>query len=325
MNVAVSPKENWIGEIIRPPATGRLRSVFLCTALAPCIMPNSRNFKSMSSLPPYPLSKTMRTVRTDLVDEMKPSESFWSSHNNHRRTSPFRTTLGLLCQRSLTSSAVIYNVVICRRFCVRIKIIRFCSAPPGPPARPLIGEAPGLRVVVFFSSTTSLLNISHIRKVCRCAPRAARRLSCPSSGENDGGFSIISYPRHGRPFNRCLWSTGLEKSPGKLQHSPPFIIPSPGSVHALSSKCLVPIQTGSLGEKLTRADIEVEALLPAPKLLGRPTVLSSHIAPQCFLASSQRATKHLSVEFAKTIDALLTDNPKIYSPQSNTPDESPRW
>ena len=254
----LSPKENWIGEIIRPPATGRLHSVLLCTALAPCIMPNSRNFKSMSSLPTYPPSKTMRTVRTDLVDEMKPSESFWSSHNNHRRTSP------------VSHDACFVSTVVGL----------FCS----------------------------------------------RRLSRPSSGENDGGFSTIFYPRHGRPFNRCLWSTGLEKSPGKLQHSPPFIIPSPGSVHALSSKCLVPIQTGSLGEMLTRADIEVEALLPAPKLLDRPTVvLSSHSAPQCFLAFSQHATKHLPVEFAKTIDALLTENPKIYSPQSNTPDESLHW
>lgn len=42
------------------------------------------------------------------------------------------------------------------------------------------------------------------------------------------------YPRHG-PFHRYLRSTGLEKSPDKIQHSPPSIISSPGSVRALSS------------------------------------------------------------------------------------------
>jgi hypothetical protein len=78
----------------------------------------------------------------------------------------------------------------------------------------------------------------------------------------------------------------------------------------------------ALGEKVTQADVEAEALRPALRLLGDfangtdysgPVLIisGSHTAPRLFLDVSQHATQHASLEFARTIDALLTDHAGI--------------
>lgn len=77
-----------------------------------------------------------------------------------------------------------------------------------------------------------------------------------------------------------------------------------------------------LGEKLTQADIEAEALRPALLLLGDfaneayysgtvQLITGSPIAPKAFLNFSQHATQHVSLEYARKIDSLLTEHPQI--------------
>jgi hypothetical protein len=77
-----------------------------------------------------------------------------------------------------------------------------------------------------------------------------------------------------------------------------------------------------LGEKVTQADIEAEALRPALTLLRDFTnetgykgpvqiTTSSPSAPQLFLNFTQHATQHASIEFARSIDTLLAKHPQI--------------
>ena len=81
-----------------------------------------------SLLPPPPPSKRCELRQIDFVDETrKASELFImlinpvSTQHNHRRTSPFRTTLWtVLCNGRLATryqAALRLLVVVCRRFC----------------------------------------------------------------------------------------------------------------------------------------------------------------------------------------------------------------
>jgi hypothetical protein len=78
-----------------------------------------------------------------------------------------------------------------------------------------------------------------------------------------------------------------------------------------------------LGEKLTQADIEIEALHPGLTLLedfvketnykGPVQIITgSPSAPRLFLDLTQHATQHVSLEYARKLDSLFTDHPNIY-------------
>jgi hypothetical protein len=78
----------------------------------------------------------------------------------------------------------------------------------------------------------------------------------------------------------------------------------------------------TLGVKLTQTDIEVEALRPALLLLRDfiedtnytgpvHLITGSPTAPHLFLDFTQPSTQHISLEFARTIDSLLSKHPQI--------------
>jgi hypothetical protein len=78
----------------------------------------------------------------------------------------------------------------------------------------------------------------------------------------------------------------------------------------------------TLGVKLTQTDIEVEALRPALLLLrdfiedtnyAGPVhlITGSPTAPCLFLDFTQPSTQHISLEFARKIDSLLSEHPQI--------------
>jgi hypothetical protein len=79
-----------------------------------------------------------------------------------------------------------------------------------------------------------------------------------------------------------------------------------------------------LGERLTQADVEAEALRPALTLLGDfaketnykgpavQVITGSPTAPRLFLDFTQHATQHVSLEFAQTIDLILVEHPQIH-------------
>src|SRR6267154_407841 len=78
----------------------------------------------------------------------------------------------------------------------------------------------------------------------------------------------------------------------------------------------------TLGEKLTRADIEAEMLRPVLRLLADfvtetnytgpvQMITGSPSAPHSFLNFKQHATQHVSLEFAQKIDSFLADHPQV--------------
>ena len=78
-----------------------------------------------------------------------------------------------------------------------------------------------------------------------------------------------------------------------------------------------------LGEKLTQADIEVEALRPALNLLRDfanetkytgpiQVITGSPSAPGKFLDFSPHPTQHVSLEFAHQIDSFVSENPGVF-------------